>query len=403
MVKSKVSIVKTHPQPDFRGVRKAVDEAISLIGGIGDLVKPGMKVLLNPSLVAPPTEPEKGCITQAEVTRAVADVIRDMGARVIIAESSAVGVDTEKVIEGSGYRELREKGYEVIDLKKAAKAMIPVPSGKVFQEIESYRLVQEADVIVSLPKMKTHDQANITCSIKKLKGLLSDKYKKLMHQQGLFDGVIDLLSAVKPKLALVDGIYCQEGLGPIFGKPVEMDLIVAGRDLVAVDAVCGLIMGYEPEKVLLTKNGAERGLGTYKQEEMELVGVPVEKVRRRFLRAEEDNPVKVEGFNLIFGGVTCTGCRNTVMSALVDMRNADQLMYLPGVTVVTGDPEIPPFVSSEGLVTVGKCVPEWKRGKVHVKGCPPNNAYVVQAIIGERAKAKRMYAEGDLESTEKKE
>jgi hypothetical protein len=136
---------------------------------------------------------------------------------------------------------------------------------------------------------------------------------------------------------------------------------------------------------------------------MELLGVPLEKVRRRFLRAEEDNPVKVEGFNLIFGGVTCTGCRNTVMSALVDMRNADQLMYLPGVTVVTGDPEIPPFVSAEGLVTVGKCVPEWKRGKLHVKGCPPNNAYVVQAIIGERAKAKRMYAEGDLESTEKKE
>ena len=403
MVKSKVSIVKTPPQPDFRGIRKAVHEAISLIGGINDLVKPGMKVLLNPSWVAPPTEPEKGCITQAEVTRAVADIIRDMGARVIIAESSAVGVDTEKVIEGSGYKELREKGYEVINLKKAERVMLSVSGGKVFQEIESYRLVQEADVIVSLPKMKTHDQTGITCSIKKLKGLLSDKYKKKSHQEGLFDGVIDLLSAVKPKLAVVDAIYCQEGLGPIFGKPVEMDLIVAGKDLVAVDAICGLIMGFQPEEVLLTKNGAERGLGTYKLEEIDVLGVPLEKVRRRFLRAEEDNPVKVEGFNLIFGGVTCTGCRNTVMSALVDMRNADQLMYLPGVTVVTGDPEIPPFIPADSIVTVGKCAPKWKRGKRHVKGCPPNNSYVVQAIIGERAKAKRMYAEGDLDVTETKE
>src|SRR4030042_224129 len=103
MVKSKGSIVKPPPQPDFQGIRKAVHEAISLIGGIDDLVKPGMKVLLNPSWVAPPTEPEKGCITQPEVARAVADIIRDLGARVIIAESSAVGVDTEKVIEGSGY------------------------------------------------------------------------------------------------------------------------------------------------------------------------------------------------------------------------------------------------------------------------------------------------------------
>ncbi|MDI6754184.1 MAG: hypothetical protein QME78_07295, partial [Thermodesulfobacteriota bacterium] len=126
------------------------------------------------------------------------------------------------------------------------------------------------------------------------------------------------------------------------------------------------------------------------------------KVRRRFLRSTEDNPVKVEGFNLIYGGVTCTGCRNTVMSALVDMRNADQLMYLPGVTVVTGDPAIPPFVPTESIVTVGKCVPEGKRGQRYVRGCPPNNVYVVQAIIGERGKAKRMYAEGDLDSTKQK-
>jgi len=280
--------------------------------------------------------------------------------------------------------------------------MIPVPGGgRVFPEVESYRLVQEADVIVSLPKMKTHDQTDITCAIKKLKGLLSDKYKRMMHQEGLFDGVVDLMAAVKPKLAVVDGIYCQEGLGPVFGKPVEMDLILASRDLVAVDAVCSRIMGFDPENVLLSKNAAERGLGTYMTEEIEVVGVPAEKVRRRFLRAEEDNPVKVEGFNLMFGGITCTGCRNTVMSALVDMRNADQLMYLPGVTVVTGDPEIRPFIPSESLVTVGKCVPEWKRGKLHVKGCPPNNAYVVQAIIGERAKAKRMYADGDLDSEQK--
>jgi hypothetical protein len=85
------------------------------------------------------------------------------------------------------------------------------------------------------------------------------------------------------------------------------------------------------------------------------------------------------------------------MSALVDMRNADQLMYLPGVTVVTGDPEIPPFVPAESIVTVGKCVPEGKWSKLHVKGCPPNNVYVVQAIIGKRAKAKRMYADADMD------
>ncbi len=111
------------------------------------------------------------------------------------------------------------------------------------------------------------------------------------------------------------------------------------------------------------------------------------------MRCEEDDPVKVEGFNLIFGGVTCTGCRNTVLSALADMRNGDQLMYLPGVTVITGDPLIPVGIQEDSLVAVGKCVPKERRGERFAPGCPPSNAFVVDAIIGGREKVKRRYAE----------
>ncbi len=394
MAKTKVSIVKTSPKPGYAEIRKAVEKALDLIGGVNDLFKPGKTVLLNPSWVAPPTETEKGCITQPEVTQAVADIVKAKGARAIIAESSAVGVDTQKVIDGSGYKALKEKGYEIVDLKKTPVVTVHVPNGVTFKQIEVFKPVMEADVIVSIPKMKTHDQTEITVSIKKLKGLLSDKFKRAMHQEGLFEGVIDLMSVVKPKLAVVDGIYCQEGLGPIFGKPVEMDLILASRDLVAADAVSGLVMDFKPEDVLLTMTGAKRGLGVYKPQDIEVVGEKVEKVKRRFLRSSEDIPGKGEGFNLIYGGVTCTGCRNTVLSAIVDMKNADQLVYLPGVTVITGDPEISPFAQTDRVVAVGKCVPEAKRGKYFVPGCPPNNAYVVQGIIGERAKAKRMYGDG---------
>lgn len=400
MQTSKVSIVRTPPQPDARAIRRAVRQALEHIGGMEELIKPGDKVLLNPSWVAPPAEPQAGCITQAEVTQAVADMVRDLRARPVIAESSAVGVDSEKVIAASGYRELRARGYEVVDLKKTEGVMIPVPRGRVFQEIETHPLVRDADAIISLPKLKTHDQTEMTCAIKKIKGLLSDTYKRRMHQEGLFEGVVDFLSVLPPRLAVVDAIYCQEGVGPVFGRPVEMDLILAGKDFVAVDAVCGKVIGYDPEEVPLTMKAAQRGLGKYKDEEIEIVGEPLATVRRRFLRSTEDHPVQVEGFSLLFGGVTCTGCRNTVMSALIDMRNAHQLPYLPGVTVITGDPEIPPFLPEDRLVTVGQCVPEGKRGKFHVKGCPPNNAFVVQAIIGERGQAKRMYAEGDLQSTE---
>jgi hypothetical protein len=77
------------------------------------------------------------------------------------------------------------------------------------------------------------------------------------------------------------------------------------------------------------------------------------------------------------------------MSSLFDMKEGDQFMYLPGVTIVTGDPEVSESVPKEGIVTVGRCVPKEKRTERHVKGCPPNNMDIVQAIIGDRAKVER--------------
>jgi hypothetical protein len=229
--------------------------------------------------------------------------------------------------------------------------------------------------------------------------LLTDNAKKAMHQEGLFDGVIDLLSAVKPRLAVVDAIVCQEGVGPVFGKPVEMNLVLAGKDLVAVDAVCAKLIGYQPREILLTVNAAARGLGVMDLEKIEIKGRKLENVKRRFLRSTEDEPVQMEGFRLIHGEAACTGCRNTVMSALIDMRNANQLMYLPGVTVLTGDAPLPADGSPEDIVTIGLCMKEKKTAR-HVKGCPPNNFLVVKAIIGSRAEAGRRYADESSPETE---
>ena len=105
MSKSQVSIVKTGSRPDYDTVLAAVRKSIDLIGGLDDVIKPGQMVLINPSWVAAPADPETGTCTWPEVSRAVADVVKAAGARAIIAESSAVGVDCEKVIKESGHAE----------------------------------------------------------------------------------------------------------------------------------------------------------------------------------------------------------------------------------------------------------------------------------------------------------
>ena len=387
--KSKVSIARTEQSPEYEQILSAVEKAVDLIGGIREFVRPGQKVLVNPSWVSVVPKREQAAITLPEVTRAVADIVKGTGANPIIAESSAIGVDSERVVLESGYRELRDLGYEVVDLKQTDLAMMEIPNGKIFKEIQTFKLVKEADVIIPVAKLKTHDQMELTLAIKKLKGLLSDKYKREFHQQGVFEACVDWYEALRPQLSIVDAIYCQEGLGPIFGKPVEMDLIVAGQDAVAVDAVCGFITGFEPEEVPITLEAAQRGLGVMTRDAIEVVGESIASVYRRFMRVLEDDRVKIEGFDMITGEATCTGCRMGIMSSLFDMKESDHLSYLPGVTIITGDPEIPEALPREGLVTVGRCVPKEKRTDRHVKGCPPNNMDIVQAIIGDRAKANR--------------
>lgn len=398
MPKSQVSIVKTGADPNYDQVLAAVRRAVDMVGGMASVVKPGQKVLINPSWVASPADRGSGACTWPEISRAIADLVREAGGEAVIAESSAVGVDCEKVIRESGHGDLRELGYPVVNLKEYGRAELPVPGGgRIFDPMPVFKLVAEADVIITAPVLKTHDQTEMTCSIKKLKGLLPDKTKRAFHQQGLFDAVVDLLAATKPALTVVDAIICQEGVGPVFGDPIEMDLVLASKDLVACDSVCSRLIGYDPEDIKLTVNAAARGLGVMDPEKIEILGEDLASVSRRFVRAVEANPVgEVDGFKLIYGEDACTGCRNTVMSALIDIKNGDQLIYLPGVTVVAGAADSGVDIASlpGEVVTVGtKCTPKDKRGIRHADGCPPNNIDVVKAIIGARAEAKRMYAD----------
>ncbi|MDR1835124.1 MAG: DUF362 domain-containing protein, partial [Fusobacteriaceae bacterium] len=303
-------------------------------------------------------------------------------------ESSAAGVDTEKVIERTEYTKLREQGYTVVDLKKEKPVVLKVPGkGKVFDEMKTWELVEKADVLISVPVLKTHDQTEVTLGMKNMKGLISDAHKKDFHRYGVVEGVVDMLTTFKPVvLTVIDGTVGQEGLGPIFGTPVPMDLIVASKDIVAADAVGGKIIGYDPKDVPITVAAAARGLGEMDLEKIEIRGVSVESVARRFVRASE---TKIEGtppFTLLFDEGTCTGCRNTVVSAIMDMKNQGLLSKLENKCIVCGpleESKLPAGVTKDRLVLVGVCTKHLKEKGSFVQGCPPNNVYVVQAVVGE--------------------
>lgn len=380
MAKSIVSVVRTEDVWSIEEIEKGIAEALRLIGGIEDCIKTGDRVLLKPNVVYS-VEPNTGAITRVEVVRILADMIRDMGAKPFIAESAAHGTDTEKAYASTGYQKLREEGYEVVDLKRTKAVEVEVPGGDLFPTFKTFEPVVEADVIVSLPVLKTHDQTEATLSLKNLKGLIHDQHKRRMHELGIFRGVADLMHAFKPSFTLVDGTIGGEGLGPIYGLPVEMGLILAGKDLVAVDVVGSRIMEIDPTEVGTTVAAAERGLGQMDESQIEVVGVPIKDVQRRFMRSIEDERGQVEGLCVLHAEGSCTGCRNTVASAVFDMKSSNREQYLKGLTLVTGDTPLPEGVNPEEVITLGVCVPQEMRVGRHVVGCPPNNIRVIEAVM----------------------
>jgi hypothetical protein len=284
-----------------------------------------------------------------------------------------------------GYDALRAQGYEVVDLKQDKAVRMPLVGGRVLSDITTFELVTRMDAIISVPILKTHDQGQITLALKNLKGLVIDADKRRIHQIGMFEGAVDLVSHFKPVFAVVDAIIGQEGMGPLLGLPVEMGLVVAGRDLVAVDAIAGRVMGFAPDEVPITVTAAARGLGTMDEAAIRVVGEPVASVARRFVRAEEDHRIDAEGISIIHSEGTCTGCRNGLLSSLFDMRADGSLAKARGLTIVAGPTRLPAGVPQEYLIGIGSCaLPEAKELPSFVKGCPPNNVDIIRALMAER-------------------
>ena len=381
--KSRVAIFQTGKNPEEKEIREKVRAAVDAVGGMGRFVKPGELVIIKPNLVISMAA-ETGAVVDWRVSRAVADLVREQGGRAVIGESCGTGGDTEKVFEKTGHAALRQQGYEVVDFKKIENVEVSIPHAQVIQKVQIPVLVKQANAIINIPKMKTHDQVPMSGALKNMKGALAEKEKNRLHRDGLSRGVAEINSIFPVKLVVVDGIIAQEGLGPVFGDPVEMDLIIAGDDQVAVDTVICRIMEIDPEQVLSIPYAEEIGLGTMDLEKVEIIGKKIQEVKRRFKSSEEDiKKIEVPGFQLLFNETSCTGCRNTMYSVIKDMQTKGLLEFLKGIKVVAGAMEELPDLDLKDLVLVGACTAQMRKAGVRfAPGCPPRNYWVIEAITG---------------------
>jgi len=253
---------------------EAVRSVLEPFGGIESFVKPGQKVLLKPNMLSAKS-PERAITTHPALVEAVAGEVVQAGAEPFIADSPGGAIrGINRVWENTGMREMAERnGIELVNLEASGAEEVPV--GKYTFYIA--KPVLDADVIINLPKLKTHSLTLMTCAVKNMFGVIPGFRKGEMHKLypkpvEFAEMLVHLFKVVKPALSIVDAVVGMEGNGPSAGKPVKLGLILAGIDAVAVDAVAADILGFREGMVDTTRIASEMGIGTGRLEEIEIVG-----------------------------------------------------------------------------------------------------------------------------------
>jgi uncharacterized protein (DUF362 family) len=214
----------------------------------------GRRVFLKPNMVE--YERDTAINTHPLVVAGAAVAFRSAGAReVVVGEGPGHRRDIEYLLGGTGlYEHLREHRIRFVDLNHDDVRTVAL--GSHFTGMSELSLPSEllqSDFIVSMPKLKTHHWAGMTCSMKNFFGTVPGAVygwpKNILHMHGIENSIVDLNATIRPQLSIVDAVTCMEGDGPIMGKPRHMGMIAMGTDLVAVDATCARVIGYDPSKL----------------------------------------------------------------------------------------------------------------------------------------------------------
>ena len=159
---------------------------------------------------------------------------------------------------------------------EGAHERVTSPRFRTYRSIDLAREVLEADVVISLPKLKTHRQTLYTGAVKNFFGCVTYETRARIHKLGDYrrfcDGLVDIFERVAPRLTIADLIRVQEGDGPCAGRPVDVGLLLASEDAVALDAVGQFLLGFGPDEILTTVRAHERGLGEKRLDRIAVAG-----------------------------------------------------------------------------------------------------------------------------------
>jgi uncharacterized protein (DUF362 family) len=370
----KIKVNLTGTDDPYEGVARS-------IGGLDDLrlnVR-GARVLVKPNICSPFPPQESPSNTHPEVIGAVVRYLKEKGAqKVLVGDEPVWGLSSRLCYEKSGVKTAVEReGAEPVFFEEGQRVKKKIHNGRIFQSISLPAVLDEVDLLVNVPKMKTNAMTLITLCVKNLLGLTSFKDRKRAHRGiDLSYALIDIAKVVKPDLNLVDAISASEGVGAHEGTSVELGLLIASRDMVAADIVGAQVMGFDPMEIVTNQLALKEGLGIKDIAQIEVAGKTVDEFktsfRRPFFRLVHPAP----NVEVIPGGI-CPGCTSRVLRIPPKVDADKQYGVLIGIR-----PRFPRNRAFDEIWCFGTCgieagekiaarYPHLKKRMKKVKGCPP--------------------------------
>jgi uncharacterized protein (DUF362 family) len=254
-------------------VEQVIERQFSLLGGIERFVKRGDTVLLKPNFIAPKP---RHCATQTDLSIliATAKLLKDFGCKPFVGDSPAwanvfacaKALDLEAL--------LKKLDVPIRQLNKPVKRQI----AGVSVGISSVAL--DADIIINLPKFKSHQQLVATFAVKNMFGCVCGKWKAYWHfakggsETKFCKFLIEIYKHLSPALTIIDAVIAMDGPGPINGRARPLGWLIGGTDPIACEIVCSRLIKLDPDTVPIIKTAKKMNFGETNPEKIEIAGDP---------------------------------------------------------------------------------------------------------------------------------
>ncbi|MBM3235357.1 DUF362 domain-containing protein [Candidatus Poribacteria bacterium] len=351
-------------------LQKTVAEAIEKAGA-GNIISKGDSVLLKPNLHG------SVGITDLSVIEAIARWIWDCGAReIIIGDGPFYGiVNGLEHFEKIGVMEVAKKvNAQCVAFDEHDFRIFHNVSKHLPDELGITRFAYDCDKMINAPIMKTHFNTLVTLGMKNLKGCIRKREKRIFHQINLDRAIVELNRLLQADLTIMDATRAMEGMGPAGGAWVDMGLILASTDVVAMDAVCCYLMGIDPDEVMTLRFAQRTGLGETNINKIEIVGENLDEHKRHFERPIDSMRRQYPQLNLSNEGA-CSGCNMNLFAALRGLKWQGGELAWDEIVMGNGKPK-----SADALL-IGSCTSSLRKEYPYLPGCPPDVEEIREKLV----------------------